>query len=128
MAFSKASAKQKWNAEHRRYERAQEELLRLLNLLIEDLSSRYEIRPVPLVTGKLKEFDSFYDKACSYQEEGRVSTTSDCFKKIKDIARARVVCQTLDDAQGLNRMINDSEDFNVLDVQEHDGSDTGYRG
>jgi ppGpp synthetase/RelA/SpoT-type nucleotidyltranferase len=126
---SRASLKKRWNESELTHERAQAELVRILELLIADLSESYKVRPVPFVTGRVKDFESFYDKAMRYQEDGRASSTEECFSEIKDVVRARVICQTLGDATHIRRMIeNERTSLLVIDVQTHDGSERGYRG
>lgn len=129
MSFSKASLRRGWNEKLNQYDRAQEELLRILSLVIDDLAASYEVRPVPFIDGKRKEFDSFYKKACGYRDGKRVSKVGDCFSQIKDIARARVICQTLDDAAGIQRLLEENEALLVSgEAQVHAGDERGYRG
>jgi ppGpp synthetase/RelA/SpoT-type nucleotidyltranferase len=98
-------------------------------MVIEDLGSSYEVRPVPFIAGKRKEFDSFYKKACGYREKDRVTSADDCFHEIRDIARARVICQTLEDANGIRRLLEENEALIVRgDAQIHEGDERGYRG
>jgi ppGpp synthetase/RelA/SpoT-type nucleotidyltranferase len=126
---NRASLKRRWNEYELRHERAQEELLRILEVVIADLSDMYEVRPVPFVTGSMKEFSSFYDKARRYQGNGRVQSTEDCFAEIKDIVRARIICQTLADAEHIRRMLeNEQTPLLVIDVQTYVGDERGYRG
>lgn len=133
MALSKSALRRRYNSDLKRYERAEQELRRIVEETVEDLGDEYSVRPLPLVTGNVKEFDSFFDKACEYEIEGRVSSTEDCFREITDIARARVICQTLDDADRLQRLFDDNDDLFVdglvtVEIHEpHGEDDTGYR-
>lgn len=130
MGVTRAALRRRWNQEQERHERAQEELVRVLEMLIADLGTRYQVRPVPFVAGTMKEFDSFCNKAFRYQDEGRAASVAECFSSIKDIVRARVICQTLEDAQRLRHLLVDDETplLHVRDIQEHEGTATGYRG
>jgi len=101
----------------------------VLREVIADLSSNYKVRPVPFIDGERKTFGSFLDKAIRYEEEGRVSKSSECFEQIKDIARARVICQTLEDVARIKRMLEDNEAMAVTgEAQIYEGSERGYRG
>jgi ppGpp synthetase/RelA/SpoT-type nucleotidyltranferase len=104
----------------------------MLENLIEDMSTSYRVRPVPLVAGDLKDFDSFFKKALRYEREGRVGNTAQCFDQITDIVRARVICQTLEDAKRIRAMLEDlaqsGDLFIARDVEEHAGDESGYRG
>lgn len=129
MALTKSSLKKKWNEEEARYERAQEELGRVVQDAIDDLSADYQVRPVPFIGGDLKDFESFYLKACRYRDAGRATTAPECFKEIKDIARVRVICQTLDDAERIRRLLEDNDDLLVVrEAEVHEGDERGYRG
>jgi putative GTP pyrophosphokinase len=128
MACSKSSVRARYNRDYRLYERANEDLKRLVERLMTDLSDRYRLRPA-LVTGEPKGFDSFWDKVQQKKAEGRVETTDDAFREIRDIARARVVCQTLEDRQRLKRLLDDNATVFVNEIRSEvfDPSPTGYR-
>ena len=54
---------------------------------------------------------------------------ADCFDEIKDIARTRVICQTLMDVGRIRQLLEQNEAMNVVDeAQVHDGEERGYRG
>lgn len=130
MAVSKAAVSKIWNQRAERHRRAQEELLRVVNEAITDLAAQYKLRPVASVSGKQKEFVSFYDKALKYETEGRVESAKDCFKEIGDIVRARVICQTLSDVDRLRKLFDENKSIlvggaTVFDVK--DRTATGYR-
>lgn len=130
MAITRSALRRKWNAEFDRHKRAQRELVQILEDAIKDMSAEYHVRPVPFVVGRLKDFGDFCRKAERYERDGRVTTAAECFNEIKDIVRARIICQTLSDADRLRRML---EDYRpnlaiVRDVEVHAGERTGYRG
>jgi len=133
LALSRSALSRRWRADVDRNERAQRELLRIVEDLLKDMSTAYRIRPVPFVIGGLKEFDSFCDKAFEYERKGRVGNANEAFGEINDIVRARVICQTLEDARRLLHLLEDTQGngFAVAHggVQEHEGGGrTGYRG
>jgi ppGpp synthetase/RelA/SpoT-type nucleotidyltranferase len=129
MALTKAALSRGWKERRQQYDRAQTELIRVLEEVISDLGSEYQVRPVPFIGGKRKTFDSFYGKACRYQEEKRVGNAADCFSEIKDIARARVICQTLTDVGRVKQLLEQNEAMNVVgEPQVHEGGERGYRG
>ena len=129
MGVTKAALSRGWNERAAQYERAQFELLRVLGDVITDLGSAYKVRPVPFIDGRQKTFDSFYVKACRYEGERRVANVGDCFREIKDIARARVICQTLTDVGQVQRLLEENDAMNVVsDAQVYEGDERGYRG
>lgn len=129
MAITRSSLSRVWGERSSQYDRAQDELVRVLREVIADLSSNYKVRPVPFIDGERKSFDSFFDKAIRYEGEGRVSKSSDCFDRIKDIARARVICQTLEDVERIKRLLENNAAMAVTgEAQIYEGSERGYRG
>ena len=129
MAVTKSALSRGWREKDSQYGRAQAELVRVLREVIADLSTEYKVRPVPFIDGRQKTFESFYVKSHRYELEGRVSRVSECFREIKDIARARVICQTLMDVERLKRLLEDNEAMNVVgEAQIYDGAERGYRG
>ncbi len=129
MTVTKSALKRGWNDRVQQYERAQIELIRVLGDVISDLSTDYHVRPVPFIGGKRKTFESFYGKACRYEDEGRVGNANECFAEIKDIARARIICQTLTDVGRIKQLLEQNEAMAVLgEAQIHDGRERGYRG
>jgi ppGpp synthetase/RelA/SpoT-type nucleotidyltranferase len=88
------------------------------------------LRPVASVTGEMKTFKSFADKALRYQDEGRADTTAACFAEIGDIVRARVTCQTLSDVERLRTLLGENQAILVGGAKIFDFKDrtsTGYR-
>lgn len=129
MGVTKSALSRGWKERSQQYERAQVELVRVLDDVISDLSSEYHVRPVPFIDGKQKTFESFYGKACRYENEKRVSSASDCFSEIRDIARARIICQTLTDVDQIKQLLERNEAMNVTgEAQVHQGRERGYRG
>jgi ppGpp synthetase/RelA/SpoT-type nucleotidyltranferase len=129
MTVTKSALSRLWKERLQQYERAQVELVRVLEDVIADLGSEYEVRPVPFIDGKQKTFQSFYGKACRYEEEKRVSNASECFSEIKDIARARIICQTLLDVDQIKQLLEQNEAMDVVgEAQVHKGGERGYRG
>jgi|SRR5690348_5426862 len=129
MGVTKSALSRGWKERTQQYERAQVELVRVLGDVIADLSSEYHVRPVPFIDGKQKTFESFYGKARRYEEEKRVSNTVDCFSEIKDIARARIICQTLTDVDQIRQLLEQNEAIDVAgEAQVHKGGERGYRG
>jgi ppGpp synthetase/RelA/SpoT-type nucleotidyltranferase len=104
--------------------------MRVLQVTVDDLGDSYSVRPIPLIQGNVKEFDSFFKKAKRFEDEGRVKNTDDCFKEIRDVARGRIICQTLEDCQRLQSMLADNTDIfygGEMSVETHEPSETGYR-
>lgn len=131
MAATKAALRKKWNGLEDRNKRAQKELLRVLELAIEDFAETYQMRPIASLAGKMKTWESFCDKALRFQDEGRANSASECFSQIGDIVRARVTCQTLADVHRLRAMLEHKKSIvlgaPVFDDKES-GTKTGYRG
>jgi putative GTP pyrophosphokinase len=122
----------KWyKHERRRYERASMNLLTGVQSLLDDFGPDRGIRPVASIEQDVKEFDSFYKKARDWERQGRVRTVEDCFEKINDIARARIVCQTVDDVELIVRLFEEQDRLYYRGkVESHPapGKDsTGYR-
>jgi ppGpp synthetase/RelA/SpoT-type nucleotidyltranferase len=130
MGLSKSALSRRFNQEEKRFERAEKELMRVLQETVEDLGSSYKLRPVPLIHGRRKDFESFYKKAQELEAEGRVTDTASCFVEIHDIARGRIICQTLQDCERAKRLLEDNKDLfvdGVLTIEVHEPSETGYR-
>jgi ppGpp synthetase/RelA/SpoT-type nucleotidyltranferase len=130
MAFSKSSVRRRFNRDLTLYERANADLKQLVTRLLVDLSDRYRLRPARVI-GEMKGFDDFYAKILRKLAQGRqIESTDDCFREIRDIARARVVCLTLEDCERLRRLLDDQKQVFVNDVRTEvfDPSSTGYRG
>lgn len=102
MTLTKATVRKVYNAEIEKYERATEELKLRLGMLLKDLSAKYEVREGVQVSGKPKDFDSFYRKV----KERRVAKEEDCLPAVKDFARARVVVQTLPDVYRVKDLLD----------------------
>ena len=129
MTVTKSALRRAWNGRVGRYDRAQNELLRVVSEVIADLSPQYDVRPVPFIDGSRKGFESFYEKACRYEREGRVEDAGDCFREIKDIARVRIICQTLPDSKQIERLLEENDAIHVVGpIQRHTGAERGYRG
>ena len=130
MALRRAGLQARYNKEYRRYKRARDKLVEKVGSALHDYSEQYEIRPIVGLESSVKEFDSFCEKARELERQGEVKSIDDCFEKIKDIARARIVCQTVEDAQRIRALLKSMEDFLFLDanVQDHNPAPkTGYR-
>lgn len=133
MALSRAALRRRYNSERPRYDRARKNLVAVVESVLEDLAPTRGIRPVPLVESSVKEFDSFYDKACAFERKARVASTGDCFEKIRDLARARIICQTVEDAERISRLLSEQDRvfFRGMEIETHapvpGGESTGYR-
>jgi ppGpp synthetase/RelA/SpoT-type nucleotidyltranferase len=129
MPIDETELRQTWDARKRRHRRAQKELLRIVRQAIEDLSSRHKLRPVASVGGKPKKWGSFRDKAVRFAEEGRVFDSADCYDEIRDIVRARVICQTLSDVKRMQDLLDESPAFlpDERGWNVKDRTKTGYR-
>jgi ppGpp synthetase/RelA/SpoT-type nucleotidyltranferase len=130
MTLSRPTIKRRYNAELPRYERARASLVAVVESMLVDLGPRSGIRPVPIIESSVKEFDSFYEKACRFQQEGRIAITEDCFTKIHDIARARIVCNTTEDVDHIVRMVNEQTQllYTGVETEAHaPARTTGYR-
>lgn len=131
MALTRKALEDHYASEHPRYERASNHLLTTVGSLLEDFGAARGIRQTASVEKHVKQFESFYDKARKWEREGRVTSVDDCFEKIYDIARARVVCQTVDDAERIVRLIEEQDRlYYKRKVEEHPSGSkswTGYR-
>lgn len=132
MALTRKALKQYYTREHARYERASINLLATVESLLKDFGAERGIRyETTRVEKHVKEFQSFYNKARRWEKEGRVSSVEECFEKIYDIARARIVCQTVDDAERIVRLFEEQDElYYKRKVEEHPSgtkSWTGYR-
>jgi ppGpp synthetase/RelA/SpoT-type nucleotidyltranferase len=131
MALSRKTLELHYTREQRRYRRASTNLLTTIEALLEDLGPARGIHQEARVENHVKEFGSFYAKARKWEREGRVHSVGDCFEKIYDIARARVVCQTVDDAERIVRLLEEQDRlYYKRKVEEHPGASkswTGYR-
>lgn len=133
MALSRETLRRRYRQERSRYDRARKNLDAVVESVLEDLAPTRGIRPVPLVESSVKEFSSFYDKACEFERQGRVATTADCFEEIRDIARARIICQTIFDAEHISRLLLEQDDvyFRNVEMETHapvpGHRSTGYR-
>jgi ppGpp synthetase/RelA/SpoT-type nucleotidyltranferase len=133
MSVTRRALERRYSAEHARFKRAQENLVGVVNSVLEDLAPTRGIRPVPMVEGSIKDFPSFWNKAQRLEDEGRVQSAADCFTVIHDIARARIICQTISDADRIRRLMSEQDKvlFSSMQEQIHaptPGIDsTGYR-
>lgn len=111
-----------------KYERANEHLKQLLNNLLDDLSGEYQVR-AGFVTGSPKSLDALFDKAC--REKYAFETPQECFAQIGDIARARVVCYTIEDCYRILDLLQKQDmiyvDLATIDDKILTPTETGYR-
>jgi ppGpp synthetase/RelA/SpoT-type nucleotidyltranferase len=121
MPVTRATLRRHYRAQYLRFERAQDNLTQIINSVLEDLGPSQNIRPTPLVEHSVKEFVSFWEKAQEFEREGRVSCADDCFVEIHDLARARVICQTIGDAERIRRLMEERDNilFTNAKVQVH---------
>src|SRR5262245_18913478 len=108
------------------YRRGNETLIHLIENFLDDLASQHGVRPGFLVSGKPKTFESLYGKAL---RDG-YDTVEAAFDGIRDIARARVVCQTLTDVERLVELLVAPQDavyVEEIDDNTETPSGTGYR-
>lgn len=129
MALSEAELRGAYEEALPRYERANNRLKELLSDLVEDLGDRYKIRGAS-VTGDPKPLESFIRKVRAKEETGEISALDDCFVAIKDLSRARLICETLDDCHRVEKLLEEREGVYVDQAQteRYDPSETGYRG
>jgi ppGpp synthetase/RelA/SpoT-type nucleotidyltranferase len=130
MALSRDALRRRYKHDYQRYERARANLEATVRSVLQDMAPTHGIRPVPIVESSVKEFGSFYEKACRFEHEGRVTSVDDCFKEIRDIARARIICQTVDDAQRIAWLLDEQEHVlsPVKEMEAHSPApNTGYR-
>ena len=131
--FTKARLRAEYDTREKLHERAREQLQLQLERLIADLGTDHQVRPVPLIQSDVKAFDSFHAKALKKRKNGEVDTVASCFDVIKDVTRARIICQTQDDRDRLMRML-DREDVGGMfadrgapEVHDATTNDRGYR-
>jgi ppGpp synthetase/RelA/SpoT-type nucleotidyltranferase len=133
MSLKRETLRRRYNDECPRFERTQAKLLEIVRSVLEDLGPQRGVRPDPLLESNMKEFSSFWIKAQRLESEGRVSSASDCFGEIHDFARARIICQTVADAERISRLMVEQENvlFTNAKVQVHapalGARSTGYR-
>ena len=131
--FTKPRLRAEYDARAKLHERARQQLQLQLERLIADLGTDHKVRPVPLIQSDVKKFDSFYAKAVKKRKNGQVHTVESCFETIRDVTRARIICQTQDDRDRLMRML-DREDVGGMfadrgppEVHDANTNDRGYR-
>ncbi|MEA2232332.1 MAG: pyrophosphokinae [Solirubrobacteraceae bacterium] len=129
MALDRREVEAAFRDRAQRYNRANERITELLNALLDDLSAGYGVREGLVVSGKPKNFDSFFRKAT---EKYECRTTQEAFKRVRDLSRVRVECHTLDDCYRLMELLRNAS--NVIFVDEATVEDyiaspstTGYR-
>lgn len=129
MPLHEGDVRAKYNAEYSKYERATRRLNDLVVELVEDLGERQGIRPGVAVKGALKTFEKFFAKAQKKEARGQIGSVDDCFSVIKDIARARIVCQTLDDCSRIEELLREHPTVDLDDerTERYNPSSTGYR-
>jgi putative GTP pyrophosphokinase len=128
MAFDREAARAVYEARASRYERANQQIEVILSDLLDDLGDRYGVRDGFYVMGKPKTFDGFYRKATKKYD---CDSIEDAFTRVRDLARVRVVCPTLDDCYSLLELLRGQEAVFVDDTKIEDfistPSPTGYR-
>ncbi|HXA53964.1 MAG TPA: RelA/SpoT domain-containing protein [Solirubrobacteraceae bacterium] len=128
MALDREEASREYDTRARRYERANQQITAILNALLDDLSARYRVREGLYVTGKPKCFSSFYRKAT---DKYACESLDEAFERVRDLARVRVVCPTLDDCYSLLEMLLKQQavfvDERTIEDYIADPSPTGYR-
>jgi ppGpp synthetase/RelA/SpoT-type nucleotidyltranferase len=133
MALRRATVRNHYRRQHARFERTQVKLVEIVRSVLQDLGPARGVRPAPLVESNMKEFSSFWAKAQRLESEGRVSCAADCFAEIHDLARARIICQTVADAERIKWLMVERENvlFTNAKVQVHapalGARSTGYR-
>ncbi len=105
MPISQRAVHRRYRQQLPRFERARYNLVGVIESVLDDLGAVNNIRPVPLVESSIKEFSTFWDKAQRFEQERRVACTEDCFTEIHDLARARIICQTVADAERIGRLM-----------------------
>jgi ppGpp synthetase/RelA/SpoT-type nucleotidyltranferase len=105
MPISQRTVHRRYRQQLPRFERARYNLVSIIESVLDDLGPANDIHPVPLVESSIKEFSAFWDKAQRFEQEQRVARAEDCFTEIHDLARARVICQTVADAERIGRLM-----------------------
>jgi ppGpp synthetase/RelA/SpoT-type nucleotidyltranferase len=133
MPISQRTVRRHYRQQLPRFERARKNLVGSIESVLEDLGAVNNIRPVPLVESSIKEFPAFWAKAQRLEREQRVTCAEDCFTTIHDLARARIICQTVADAERIGRLMLERDNilFTNTDMQVHNPAhsdpSTGYR-
>jgi ppGpp synthetase/RelA/SpoT-type nucleotidyltranferase len=133
MPISRTNLRRHYREQLPRFARATQNLHTLIDSLVEDLGHRQGIRSPPAVQSSTKEFPSFWDKAQKLEREERVTCVADCFVEIHDIARARVICQTVTDAERIRQLIREQDKVALTSKHERvhaprsGEASTGYR-
>jgi ppGpp synthetase/RelA/SpoT-type nucleotidyltranferase len=129
MALREADLRSAYEEALPRYQRANSRLKELLGDLVEDLGDRYKIRGAS-VTGDPKPLASFIRKVRAKEKTGEISVLDDCFAAVKDLSRARLICETLDDCQRVEKLLEEREGVYVdgTQTERYAPSKTGYRG
>jgi putative GTP pyrophosphokinase len=105
MALSEDEVRKVYESHVKTYERATNALKDLLQALLDDLGGRYEVREGVQISGKQKDFNSFFKKVQSKD----VQEAGGCLDAVKDFARARVVVQTLDDVYRIRGLLDEQD-------------------
>jgi ppGpp synthetase/RelA/SpoT-type nucleotidyltranferase len=103
--MDKGAAKAIYDAEVERYALATAKLKELLHSLLEGLSGDYGVREGSWVSGEVKGFGSFFEKA----SDPDVTDRDSCLKRVHDFGRARIVVQTVDDVRRLISLLDGQE-------------------
>lgn len=128
MALDRVDANREYEARARRYERANQQIKAILGALLDDLGARYRVREGLKIMGEPKSFPSFYRKAT---QKYACESLGEAFERVRDLARVRVVCPTLDDCYSLLEMLLVQQavfvDERKIEDYIADPSPTGYR-
>ncbi len=128
MTLDREVARDAYHERASRYARANEQIERTLNHLLDDLGARYGVREGFYVMGTPKSFESFYRKAMN---KYGCESVEEAFATVRDLARVRVVCPTLADCYALLELLRAQESVYVDDTKTEDlianPSPTGYR-
>jgi putative GTP pyrophosphokinase len=128
VALDRDDARTAYDERALRYGRANEQIKVILNDLLDDLGERYGVRDGFYVMGQPKTFERFYRKAT---EKYECKSLDEAFSRVRDLARVRVVCPTLDDCYSLLELLQGQEAIYVDETKIEDfisgPSPTGYR-
>lgn len=108
--LDRAEAEEAYRKRIKLYKRANRSITATLADLVDDLGGTYGVRHGLTVDGEPKPFDSFYRKATAKYE---CATVDEAFDRVRDLARVRVVCDTLDDCYRLIELLDGQESLHV---------------
>lgn len=101
--------------EYQRRFPAYEKMCFVAQEILRTLAKSLDIRPRPIIEGRVKTFDSLKEKIVRKQQEGN-RAIKDPFEEIQDIAGARVVCFFDEDVRQLREKIE--TEFSVEEIVE----------